>query len=262
MKKQKLLTKFGGMLLAFSVAVSSFSAFNLDTGIVAEAAGGRTFDTAVEIPANMDWTEWYEIGKATHDYYKVTLPADGKFKIALTIKNTTNLEIDVFSSSDTEYRVMNVGNPNVDDSPWTGTESKELTAGTYYIRVNSESERNGKTQSYKLKTVFENYAAPESGKVTKVKSSAKKKAEVTFKNVADATGYEIHYSTNKKFTKNVKTRSFEALKAKNAGNNKRKVTISKLKRHKKYYFRIRTYTEHNNTRYYSDWSNVKSTKIK
>ena len=159
---------------------------------------------------------------------------------------------------------MNTGQPNVEESTtWTGTDSKELKAGTYYIVVESESPRDSsKNQSYKLKTVFENYALPGIGKVTKVKSLAKKKADVTFNNVADASGYEIQYSTDKKFEKNVKSKTFEAGKIKNAGKNKKKVTRSKLKRHKKYYFRVRTYALHNDTKYYSDWSNVKSTKIK
>lgn len=263
MKKEKLLRQIGGALLALTMVVSPIGAFGSETGIVAEAAGGESFDTAIEIPANMDWGDWNEIGVASQDFYKVTLPTDGKFKICLMIKNTSHMEVDVFNSSDTEKRVMNTGQPNVDDSPWTGTDTKELSAGTYYIRVKSESRRDSsKNQSYKLKTVFEHFAAPESGKVTKVKSTAKKKAEVTFKEVTGVNGYEIQYSTSKKFAKNVKTKSFEVGQTRIAGNNKRKVTIGKLKRHKKYYFRIRTYAEHNNTRYYSDWSKAKSAKIK
>ncbi|WP_029322666.1 fibronectin type III domain-containing protein [Butyrivibrio sp. AE3004] len=136
-------------------------------------------------------------------------------------------------------------------------------AGTYYIRVKSESPRDkSKKQSYKLKTEFKGYVVSESGKITKVKSQNKKKAEVTFEEAKDVNGYQIEYSTDKKFGKNVKSKTFEAGQTKNAGNSKRKVIISKLKSHKKYFFRIRAYAEHNNVKYYSGWSNVKSTKIK
>lgn len=374
MKKGKLLTKFGGVLLALTMAASPIGAFNPGTKIVAEAAGGRTFDTAAQLPANMDWGAWNEIGIASQDFYKVVLPADGVFKIGLMLKNTSHIGVDVFSSSDTARRVMTTGQMNVDDSVWTGTDTRVLSAGTYYIRVQSESPRNrSKKQSYRLKTVYESYGVSENvkdsydnpkiytlnttvtdaftatdledwykvnitqegkyrytatvsndtykkveanlyshdlfersfldgavvgtpavtdvyltpgtyyiklegeqtkytfslsrenienGKVAKVKSPGKKKAEITFKDVTGVNGYEIQYSTNKKFAKNVKTKSFEIGKTQTVGNDKRKVTISKLKRHKKYYFRVRTYVEHNNVKYYSDWSNAKSVKVK
>ncbi|SEK64355.1 hypothetical protein SAMN04487770_102157 [Butyrivibrio sp. ob235] len=377
MKKEKLLKNIGGVLLALTVAVSPISAFNTGNIIVAEAAGGSTFDTTVELPANMEWTGWNEIGVASQDFYKVTLPSDGIFKIGLMLKNTSHIGLDVFNSSDTSYRVMTTGQMNVDDSAWTGTDSKALSAGTYYIRVSSESPRNrSQKQSYRLKTVFESYGvsengkdsydnpkeytlntsvtdsftatdaedwykvnitqegkyhytavaesevvsgynyadatlynqdlfekqhlgkacsgspassdiylAPgtyylkiegnqvkytfslnnakiENGKVTKVKSPGKKKAEITIKDVTGVNGYEIQFSTNKNFSKNVKTKSFEIAKTQIAGNNKRKIKINKLKRHKKYYFRVRTYIEHNNVKYYSDWSDAKSVKIK
>ena len=374
MKKGKLLKRIGGVLLALSVAVSPVGVFNPETGIVAEAAGGRTFDTAVALPANMDWAAWNEIGVASQDFYKVTLPADGVFKIGLMLKNTSHIGVDVFSSSDTSKRVMTTGQANVDDSAWTGTDTRVLSAGTYYIRVESESPRDrSKKQSYRLKTVYESYgvtenskdsydnpkeytlnttvtdsftatdeedwykvnitqegkyrytatvsndnykkvtaaiynhdlfdrsflgwavvndpavmdvyltpgtyyiklegeqtkysfslsnAKIENGKVTKVKSPKKKTAEVTFKGASGIDGYQIQYSTDKKFAKHVKTKTFEIMKTQMAGNNKRKVVVKKLGRHKKYYFRIRTYIEKNNTKYYSDWSNAKSTKIK
>ncbi|WP_029322668.1 hypothetical protein [Butyrivibrio sp. AE3004] len=109
MKKRKILSRFRGLLLALTMVVSPIGGINRGTMIVAEAAGGSTFDTAIEVPANMDWTDWNEIGVASQDFYKVTLPADGTFKIGLMVKNTSHLEVDVFNNSDTEKRVMNTG---------------------------------------------------------------------------------------------------------------------------------------------------------
>lgn len=75
----------------------------------------------------------------------------------------------------------------------------------------------------------------------------------------DADGYEIQYSTNKKFKKAVKIVTIQ--------NNKKNIkTIKKLKRGKKYYVRIRTFkkvaSNGQTMRLYSDWSKKKSVRIK
>lgn len=72
-------------------------------------------------------------------------------------------------------------------------------------------------------------------------------------------GYEIQYSTNKKFKKAVKTVTIK--------NNKKNIkTIKKLKRGKKYYVRIRTFKKVTSNgqmvRLYSDWSKKKSVRVK
>ena len=64
-------------------------------------------------------------------------------------------------------------------------------------------------------------------------------------------GYQIQYSTNKKFTSGSKTVTVN----KNSTVSK---TVKKLKKGKKYYVRIRTY----NGKYYSAWSTPKSVKVK
>ena len=72
------------------------------------------------------------------------------------------------------------------------------------------------------------------------------------------TGYEIQYSTSSKF-KEAKTVAV----TKNKTISK---TITKLTSKKKYYVRIRTYksvkVSGKTTKIYSDWSKVKSVKIK
>lgn len=91
-------------------------------------------------------------------------------------------------------------------------------------------------------------------------TAGKKKITVKWKKQRKNTdGYEIQYSTNKKFKKAVKTVTIK--------NNKKNVkTIKKLKRGKKYYVRIRTYKNVSSNgqiiRVYSDWSKKKSVKVK
>ena len=70
-----------------------------------------------------------------------------------------------------------------------------------------------------------------------------------------ATGYEIMVATDKKFTKNKKTVTVKSYK-------KTSKKISKLKAKKTYYVKVRTYKTVGKTKYYSDWSAVKSIKTR
>lgn len=69
-----------------------------------------------------------------------------------------------------------------------------------------------------------------------------------------ATGYEIQYATNSKFT--------NAKKVTITNNKTDKTTISKLSGNKKYYVRVRSYTAVNGTKYYGAWSVSKSVTTK
>ena len=66
----------------------------------------------------------------------------------------------------------------------------------------------------------------------------------------------------RQFKKNVKTKTFGTEKTQSVKEGYRKITISKLKSKKKYYFRIRGYVSVNNRKFYSDWSPAKNVKIK
>lgn len=84
-------------------------------------------------------------------------------------------------------------------------------------------------------------------------NKASKKLEIKWKKNSKAAGYQIQYSTSKKFS-GAKTIT---VKSKNTT----KKTISRLKKNKKYYIRIRSYKKSGKTTYYSSWSSVKSKKI-
>lgn len=88
----------------------------------------------------------------------------------------------------------------------------------------------------------------------------KKAFNVKWKKVANVSGYQIQYSTSRKFKKKVtKIKSYK-------GNKKFTRKINKLKSNKKYYVRIRTYKvvqlNGKNVNLYSDWSKAKSVKTK
>ena len=100
-------------------------------------------------------------------------------------------------------------------------------------------------------------AAPKNNKKVKVASAkaGKKSIKVTWKKVKGIKGYQIQYSTNKKFKKGNKTITVKSTKSTSA-------TIKKLKSKKKYYVRMRTYKIVNRKKVYSAWSKAKSVKVK
>lgn len=90
-----------------------------------------------------------------------------------------------------------------------------------------------------------------------IKSVTNKKGKkvkvVLKKKVSGASGYEIKYSTDKKFKKSVKTVRF-------TGTSK---TINKLRKNKTYYVKVRGYKKNSNgNRSYGPYSSVKKVKIK
>ncbi len=74
-----------------------------------------------------------------------------------------------------------------------------------------------------------------------------------WKKVSAVSGYQLQYSTSKKFTK-------KATKTKKL--RKTKLTVRKLKKKKKYYIRVRAYKKVNGKTYYSKWSKAKAIKTK
>ena len=82
-----------------------------------------------------------------------------------------------------------------------------------------------------------------------------KQLTASWSKVSGISGYEILYSTSKKFTK----KTTQTVSAKSSS---KKTTIKKLTKGKKYYVRIRTYKTVDGKKVYSDRSAVKSVKVK
>jgi hypothetical protein len=105
-------------------------------------------------------------------------------------------------------------------------------------------------------------------KVKKFKAKAKKgnKASISWKKNKKADGYEIAWSTTKKFTK--KTTKTHKFTKEQANKSTIKKAIKKLKKGKTYYFRIRTYknlmnyTEMKTVTVYGKWSAKKKVTVK
>ena len=90
------------------------------------------------------------------------------------------------------------------------------------------------------------YGVPKKPEMKKL-TAGKKKFTVQWKKDKKADGYQVQYSTDKKFKKNVKNVVIGKKQT-------TKQTIKKLKTGKKYYVRIRSYKKISGKKYYGTWS--------
>lgn len=86
-------------------------------------------------------------------------------------------------------------------------------------------------------------------------SAKSRKMALRWKKAADATGYQIQYATDRKFTKGAK-------KINVPGASKRSKVIGKRVKGKRYYVRIRAYRKTGGKIVYSAWSGIRRTTMK
>ena len=129
---------------------------------------------------------------------------------------------------------------------YTVSYSSSKSIGTATVKIAGKGSYTGTiTKTFKI-----NPAKQEIQKLT-----AKSKAFfVDWAQKGSATGYEIQYATNSKFT--------SAKKVTITNNKTDTKTISKLSGKKKYYVRVRSYTTVKGTKYYGAWSASKSVTTK
>ena len=87
-------------------------------------------------------------------------------------------------------------------------------------------------------------------RIMKILNQKRKKVKLTVKKIKEAKGYQIAYSTSKKFKKK-----------KTVTSKKTTVTIKNLKK-KTYYFKVRAYCVNNGEKQFGKWSKVKKIKIR
>ena len=129
---------------------------------------------------------------------------------------------------------------------YTVSYSNNKSIGTATVKIAGKGSYTGTiTKTFKI-----NPAKQEIQKLT-----AKSKAFfVDWAQKGSATGYEIQYATNSKFT--------SAKKVTITNNKTDKTTVSKLSGKKKYYVRVRSYTTVKGTKYYGAWSSTKTVTTK
>lgn len=144
----------------------------------------------------------------------------------------------------------------------TASNGKTITSSNYTVKYASGRKNVGE---YKVTITFiGNYSGtktltfkinPKGTSLSKLTAAKKKFTAKWKKQATQTTGYQIQYSTNKKFASGNKT--VKITKTKTVSK-----VISSLKAKKYYYVRIRTYKTVGGKTYYSSWSGSKSIKTK
>ena len=180
------------------------------------------------------------------DYFKFKVPAKGKINFS-TLNSTDNAVKYLFYDKNLNLVYsfyLNAGKK--------ATQPFTLAAGTYYLAVTQNTEGYA-VGSYNF-TIDYSASAPKKPTLSPLQNKSGKKLVVKWKKVSGISGYEIQYSTNKKFKSGVTK--------KNVASNKTSATYTNLKKNKTYYVRMRSYVKVDGKKVYSSWSAVKNIKIK
>ena len=208
------------------------------------------------------------IAKVAHTYKttttKATTSKNGKIVKACTVckkvaSTTTIKYAKTFKLSTTTYTYNgkaktpsvtvkdSAGNKLKKNVDYTLSVSKgRKNVGTYKVTIKMKGKYSGtKTLTFKIN--------PAGTKVSKLTAGKKSLTVNITKKSTQVTGYQIQYSTSKKFT---------SAKTKTVSYKTTKVSLKSLSAKKTYYVRVRTYKTVNGKKYYSGWSTIKSAKTK
>ena len=211
-----------------------------DTLTVNGLSGDKTYYVRVRSYTNVNgkvyygaWSDVKSIKTANNDITKATVSG-------ISTKAFTGKAI-------TQNVTVKVGNTVLKNgTDYTVSYSNNKKVGKATVKITGKGKYGGViTKTFKI-----NPAKQEIQKLT-----AKSKAFfIDWAQKGSATGYEIQYATNSKFT--------GAKKVTITNNKTDKTTVSKLSANKKYYVRVRSYTTVGGTKYYGAWSAVKNVTTK
>ncbi|MBQ4119846.1 MAG: leucine-rich repeat protein [Clostridia bacterium] len=180
----------------------------------------------------------------------------GKVAITTTIKyaksfklSTTKYTYNGKAKKPTVTVKDSAGNKLVKNKDYTVSYKNNTKVGKATVAIKLKGNYTGtKTLTFKIN--------PKKAGVSKL-TAAKKSLKVKItKQSSQVSGYEIQYSTSKKFTKST-TKMKKVTSYKTTS-----VTLKSLKAKKTYYVRVRTYKTVGKTKYYSGWSSYKYKKTK
>ena len=211
-----------------------------DTLTVSGLSGDKTYYVRVRSYTNVNgkvyygaWSDVKSIKTANNDITKASVSG-------ISTKAFTGKAI-------TQNVTVKVGNTVLKNgTDYTVSYSNNKKVGKATVKITGKGKYGGViTKTFKI-----NPAKQEIQKLT-----AKSKAFfVDWAQKGSATGYEIQYATNSKFT--------GAKKVTITNNKTDKTTVSKLSANKKYYVRVRSYTTVGGTKYYGAWSATKTVTTK
>ena len=161
-------------------------------------------------------------------------------------KKTLNLNIKAEKGASVSVKSANKKVVSIDKK------KRAVICGTGKTEITVTASLNGKkTTVLKIPVSI----TPIRQSVLALKSSKSRQMIVSWKKDTRATGYQIMYSTDKKFRKNVKTVNIKKYKTTHC-------TVKKLARNKRYYVRVRSYKKVSGGKLYGSWSSTKNVKIK
>ena len=211
-----------------------------DTLTVSGLSGDKTYYVRVRSYTNVNgkvyygaWSDVKGIKTANNDITKATVSG-------ISTKAFTGKAI-------TQNVTVKVGNTVLKNgTDYTVSYSNNKKVGKATVKITGKGKYGGViTKTFKIN--------PAKQKIQKL--TAKSKAFfIDWAQKGSATGYEIQYATNSKFT--------GAKKVTITNNKTDKTTVSKLSANKKYYVRVRSYTTVKGTKYYGAWSAVKNVTTK
>ena len=211
-----------------------------DTLTVSGLAGDKTYYVRVRSYTNVNgkvyygaWSDIKSIKTANNDITKATVSGiSTKAFTGKAIKQNVTVKVgNTVLKNGTDYTVSYSNNKKV---------------GKATVKITGKGKYGGViTKTFKI-----NPAKQEIQKLT----AKSKSFFVDWAQKGSATGYEIQYATNSKFT--------GAKKVTITNNKTDKTTVSKLSANKKYYVRVRSYTTVGGTKYYGAWSATKTVTTK
>lgn len=224
---------------------------------------------------NTDYTVKYESGRKNIGKYTVTISFKGNYsgtkKLTFTVVPKVTGKITATQTATeialnwskvagaTGYRIYQYNSKTKKYEKIKTTTSrsytiKNLKAGTTYkFKVKAYTKVDSTTFWGSASDEFTTSTKPAKTTLSKV-AAGSKKATVTWKAVAGATGYQVLYSTSKDFD--------NAKKVTVKKSSSKKITIKKLTKGKKYYFKVRSYKTVGGKNIYGSYSSVKNVKVK
>ena len=174
-----------------------------------------------------------------------TTEAPTTAEVTTTLKPTTEVTTTLEPTTEKQTETTVTVEPTTEILTTENTTSEKESTTTFGQVVTKENEptTNGKTTT---RVDGVNKKSLKQTKILKVKKLKNRKVRITFKKVSKAKIYQIQYSTDRKFKKNVRT--------KRTGKNT--YLLRKLRVRKRYYVRVRAIVGKDKGK----WSSVKSFK--
>lgn len=209
-------------------------------------AYGTDFDAVEVIQTTTVGNNTTEIPGVAEEYSTVN-------PVGTTEEITTLEEIDAIVETVTTTEQNTTAKQSETTVQSTTTEHDTTTEQRATTEQSTTTEAIETKVTIKSEATSEQITKPAKVKIKKIFVKKRKLTILWKKGKKGVRGYQIQYSTNKKFKK-TKTRIIKQI-------NKLSMTTNKLKKGKIYYVRIRTYAMSGKRKIYSDWSKIKKKRL-